>query len=105
MKTGFWLKGGKGRYDPILRRRHHRHLPSCQHPEHADDSGFREWGRSHHQTGEPESLAICHRTLRPTTTYCPHDMVAHILWQLPVFSADVHCLIEFKKLAASFNRV
>ena len=25
----------------IFHRRHHRHLPPCQHPEHADDTGFR----------------------------------------------------------------
>ena len=27
-------------HDTVLRGRHHRHLPSCQHPEHADDSGL-----------------------------------------------------------------
>ena len=100
MKTGFWLKGGKGRYDHVLRRRHHRHLPSCQHPEHADDSGFREWGRSHHQTGEPESLAISHCPHASSLAHCPHDLDAHILWQLHIFSCDINCLKEFKKKSA-----
>ena len=28
-------------YDSVLRWRRYRFLPSCKHPEHADDSGFR----------------------------------------------------------------
>ena len=32
--------------------------------------------------------------------HCPHDLDAHILWQLHIFSCDINCLKEFKKKSA-----
>ena len=46
----------------------------------------------------PLTLAVLNNALRDVLL----GMAAHILWQLSVLSADIHCLTEFKILAAMF---
>jgi len=38
------------------------------------------------------SLAVCHCPYPSSPAHCLHDLAAYILWQLPLFPYDIHCL-------------
>ena len=43
-----------------------------------------------------QRVEICHCPFHSSPAHCPYDLAAHIFWQLPVLSTDIHCLNEFK---------
>ena len=75
-------------HDTLLRGRHHRHFPPLQHEKHGDGPGLCRWRREHYQGGEQKGYAVGRRPHCAVAAHRPHDLAAHLLWQLPASAGN-----------------